>query len=214
MARRAKSLDKLLEQVNAAAPGRSKLSDGWIGDSAHAATKSDHNPNKFGVVQAIDITHDPRGGLDSYALAAALVLGRDPRLKYIISNGWITSGAGGPSPWVRRPYSGSNPHSHHVHISVVDATLSYDDARPWAIGALKADPAAPPLPKITVLFPGSKDAEVNRLKEAIVKEISAEVGYGPITEGAVRGLQKKNGLTIDGVAGRQTQTALKMTPGG
>jgi peptidoglycan hydrolase-like protein with peptidoglycan-binding domain len=208
MARRAKSLDKLLEQVNAAAPGRSKLSDGWIGDAAHAASKSDHNPNSAGVVQAIDITHDPRGGLDSYALAQALVNGRDARVKYIISNGRIVSGAGGPSPWVWRAYGGTNKHDHHVHVSVVDTAAQYDDVKPWAFGPLVANPAAPPLPQITVLRRGSMHADVKELKDRLIAAINAEAGFGPITEGAVKGLQTDKRLTIDGVVGRQTWHAL------
>ena len=60
----AKSLEVLLKQVNAQAPGRSKVSDGGIGDEEHSSRASDHNPNAAGVVQALDLTHDPAGGFD------------------------------------------------------------------------------------------------------------------------------------------------------
>jgi hypothetical protein len=43
----------------------SKDSDGSIGDEHHSARASDHNPDEHGVVHAIDITHDPKGGFDS-----------------------------------------------------------------------------------------------------------------------------------------------------
>ena len=128
----AKSLEKFRSQVNARWPGRSKISDGTKGDDRHAASKSDHNPNRAGVVQAIDITNDPRSGCVSQKLAEVLVASRDPRIKYVISNRRICSGDAGPSPWKWRPYRGSNPHDKHVHLSVKDAKRFYDDAAPWS----------------------------------------------------------------------------------
>lgn len=143
MARIAKSLATLRTQVNAALPKRSKSSDGWLGDQAHAARKSDHNPNSAGVVQAFDITHDPAGGFDSYAFAEHMRLQRDSRIKFVISNGRIFSST--EKPWQWRKYSGSNRHDRHVHISVLDDPKKYDDPREWAIDiAPKAPPKAPP----------------------------------------------------------------------
>lgn len=150
MARKAKSLDALLNQVNALYPTRSKSSDGWIGDAAHAARKSDHNPNSAGVVQAIDITHDPARGFDSYKFADMLVRNKDPRVKSIISNSRICStpesirvnGYTGPA-WVWRGYDGSNSHSQHVHISVNDAPALYDNASTWNLGVAWPKPAGP-----------------------------------------------------------------------
>src|SRR3990167_10271927 len=94
----AKSLDKLRKQVNALAPGRSKASDGTIGDLRPAATKPDHtpldhdhNPNTAGVVLALDLTHDPAGGCDASKIADSLVASRDDRIAYIIWNHQIVS---------------------------------------------------------------------------------------------------------------------------
>lgn len=131
MARIAKSLATLRDQVNARWPNRSKVSDGWQGDAAHAARKSDHNPNEDGVVQALDLTHDPAKGFDSYKLAESLRLNRDPRIKYVISNGRIFSSK--VSPWQWRPYRGANAHSKHVHVSVDDDPAKHDDPRTWAL---------------------------------------------------------------------------------
>jgi hypothetical protein len=134
--RLAKSLETLRSQVNAAYPGRDKSADGSIGDAAHASRASDHNPwvkdGKTGIVTAIDITHDPKVGLDSGKLADALRASRDPRIKYIISNRRICSGAGGTSPWRWRKYNGANPHNHHVHLSVESKKSLYDSVEPWA----------------------------------------------------------------------------------
>ncbi|HEX8429685.1 MAG TPA: SH3 domain-containing protein, partial [Longimicrobium sp.] len=103
--RTAKSLLKLLEQVNAMAPGRGKKFDGTIGDTSHIKRgKSDHNPNKDGIVTALDITHDPDDGCDCGKIAAALAASRDPRIKYIIYDSRIMSSK--VSPWTWRPYTG------------------------------------------------------------------------------------------------------------
>lgn len=130
------ALDKLRTQVDKKWPNRGKDSDGWIGDAKHASRSSDHNPylkdaRGIGVVSAIDFTHDPAHGFDSYAFAEMLRQRRDPRIKYVISNGRIFSSL--VQPWVWRPYSGSNKHDHHVHISVNSSPKFYDDTKDWNI---------------------------------------------------------------------------------
>jgi hypothetical protein len=131
--RLAKSLVTLREQINHAHPRRSKKSDGTVGDLSHRARKSDHNPNRAGVVQAIDITHDPAGGFDSYKFAELLRNTKDRRVKYVISNRRIFSST--TAPWQWRKYSGSNPHSQHVHVSVMDNPALHDNAGLWQIMA-------------------------------------------------------------------------------
>lgn len=135
----ATSLDVLLRQLNTLAPKRSKLSDGGIGNAEHASRSSDHNPwvqlGGVGIVSARDFTHDPANGLDCEALYQALVKSRDKRIKYVIWNRTITSGAAGPSPWVRRPYDGINAHTKHLHLSVVSTAALFDNAAPWNLGA-------------------------------------------------------------------------------
>lgn len=150
--RLAESLKALRADVDAAAPGRRKASDGTVGDARHAARTSDHNPwvrdGRTGVVTAIDITHDPLGGCDAGKLADALVAARDPRVKYIIWNRRIANSAGvaGRKPWTWRSYSGTNPHTSHVHISVLPQKALYDDRRPWPLpGRQEAEPPKPVL---------------------------------------------------------------------
>lgn len=132
--RLARSLDVLRSQINTRWPARSKASDGTIGDARHAASVSDHNPDKGGVVRALDITHDLSKGPDAGALAETLRRSQDPRIKYLISNRRIASSypAHGKAAWEWRPYTGSNPHEKHVHISVV-ADDPGDDVSPWVI---------------------------------------------------------------------------------
>ena len=134
--RRTPATAALLAQINALFPNRSKASDGWIGDTAHAQRKSDHNPDADGTVDAIDITHDPVKGVDIAKLVNVLIAGKDRRVAYIIANGEIISGNAGPQAWVRRRYSGANKHTKHLHISVLDKFQN--DTSPWALSKLKA----------------------------------------------------------------------------
>lgn len=85
-----------------------------MGDAAHQSRKSDHNDGN-----AVDITNDPSGCSGDIIAEAAT---RDPRTKYVIWNRRIWTGT-----W--KPYTGANPHTSHVHISIrADAR---DDTRPW-----------------------------------------------------------------------------------
>jgi len=136
--RMAAALTKYLAQINALAPNRDKSSDGGIGDARHAAGKSEHNPEDHdsdpstpGVVRAYDITHDPAGGCDCNVLAASLKASRDPRILYMIWNRKITSSV--VQPWVDRDYTGPNPHTTYLHLSVSPEVRRFDDARSWAI---------------------------------------------------------------------------------
>jgi len=127
------ALKRLRQEIDLLAPGRSKASDGSIGDAQHAASTSDHNPwvvaDGMGVVTAIDITHDPAQGCDCALLAERLRQARDPRIKYVIWNRRIFSSV--RQPWVWRSYSGANPHAHHIHVSVSAQPALFDDALPW-----------------------------------------------------------------------------------
>ena len=128
----AKSLLTLRDQINELHPDRNKDWDGTIGDEAHQSRNSDHNPWVDGnVVTAMDITHDPAHGVDGNELSEALVKSRDKRIKYVIWNRHICNSH--VDPWEWRPYTGSNPHDHHVHISVLPDQDLYDDTSPWGL---------------------------------------------------------------------------------
>lgn len=132
--RLAYSLVKLRDQVNAAYPNRSKASDGWIGDAAHRSRPSDHNPNAAGVVCALDLTHDP-AHFDAHQLADLLRVHRHPNLKYLISNNRI---CGDWTGWQWKAYTGSNPHTRHIHVSVGvggdgQSRQPYDDTTNWQL---------------------------------------------------------------------------------
>jgi hypothetical protein len=139
--RLARSLETLRDEVNDRFPKRSKISDGTIGNAAHAARASDHNPNAAGVVTAMDITHSPATGCDAGVLAehfVALAKFGDKRVKYVIWNRRIASASfsesdrrKGRKAWQWWPYTGANAHTHHVHISVSASPGQYDRTDPW-----------------------------------------------------------------------------------
>lgn len=208
----ARSLDALLAQLNALAPHRSKASDGSIGDAAHATRDSDHNPhyilNGQPLVTARDFTHDPTGGLDGQWLADTLVRSRDPRIKYIIWNHRIIDSRAGSHPWQWMPYSGINPHTHHVHVSVL-ANPSCDDPRRWDLGG--GGGPTPPSSGHATIQRGSTGPDVELLQRFLGVVGPGDPGYGHfgnLTYAAVVRYQKMRGLTPDGVVGNRTWQAI------
>jgi len=218
----AESLITLRKQINTISPNRSKISDGTIGDPAHASRNSDHNPwvmnAGVGVVTALDITHDPAHGIDARKLAQALLDSRDPRIKYVISNGQIASGATGKSPWKWRAYEGKNPHRHHMHLSVTSDVGSFDDDIPWELGVFES--AIPPIleesrptePDMPVLAMGTKGhavATLQGLLNARGYEVEVDSDFGPKTKRAVMAFQKDAGAVVDGIVGPHTWSLLR-----
>jgi hypothetical protein len=119
--RLSKSAIQLREQVDDSFADRDRTSDGWIGDTRHAARKSDHNPDEQGWVRAIDIDRDLAGKKgkpdlmpDLVDQIRALAKSGDKRISYIIFDGRIASPK---KAWAWRTYDGINKHNHHAHIS-------------------------------------------------------------------------------------------------
>jgi peptidoglycan hydrolase-like protein with peptidoglycan-binding domain len=201
----APALERLHGQLNALAPRRSRTSDGAVGDAAHAARTSDHNPwfclagQRY--VTARDWTHDPRGGLDCAQLAAALRDGRDRRVKYVIWARHIMAGFAGPAPWTWRPYRGSNPHDKHLHVSVVAdarALLRVD----WLLPGLNGTVSQPVTTSRPTLRRGDGGALVALLQRFL--GVADDGVFGEATEAAVRRYQAMRGLAVDGVCGPRT----------
>ncbi len=209
----AKSLETLREQVNAAYPARAKTDDGTIGDESHQATASDHNP-VGGIVHAMDLTHDPKNGFDSYKFADMLLADKDSRIKYVISNSRIGGDEGFtarnkstynlPGPWRWGQYHGANPHDRHVHISVNSNNADVTTA--WALEPIKADPAAATILPWPILREGGTGEVVRYLQQRL--GIKADGMFGPMTKAAVRLFQENRGLVQDGVVGQYTWNEL------
>lgn len=224
--RTAPALMTYRDQLNARAPKRSKRSDGFIGDAAHASRDSDHNPwyvppsPPIPTVTAGDFTHDPANGADGNVETARLVNGNDPRIKYIIWNSRIyTPGLG----W--RPYYGANKHDKHWHLST-DASPSVNDTSPWRLGdaPIAPQPTAPSGALADgVLKKGDNGPAVERLQGKLATGFPAyrhesdvrpgvvlvvDGDFGDWTDAWVRLFQRKSGITVDGIVGPQTARLL------
>lgn len=129
------ALAQLRAEINALWPHRDKTSDGWIGDTSHAARPSDHNPDwsADGIVRALDIDEDLTLGLAAVGAAMPLVnaILRDPRTRYVIYEGRIWNVD--TQRW--STYTGPNAHRHHVHVSVRKVGNYDRDASPWSLAA-------------------------------------------------------------------------------
>lgn len=201
--RLARSLEVLADEIEAVAPGTTVWT---IGDQAHQAGPSDHNPTSAGVVCAIDVLGDR--GLDLDDFAGRVVASRHRALKYVIWNRRIWSAA--YPGW--RQYTGSNPHSTHVHVSVGQgpdgrSTGPYDDRSPWGI-ADEED---------TMLVRQGQKSETVAYWQRVLRDLGHNPGeidgdYGPRTASAVNGHRAKHGQgaasSITGWQAHQLHTEL------
>ena len=112
----------VLRQATALKPLRKKISDGLLPSAAHqkASPDSDHNTGL-----AVDLTHDPESGVDCSDIFEKLK--EDKRVKYLIFNKKIWSKD--KARLGNRPYTGSNAHTKHLHISINDGYGN--DTSPW-----------------------------------------------------------------------------------
>lgn len=229
--RPAKAISTFRDQCDQAAPKRSRLSDGTIGDAAHRSRSSDHNawfpPPAGGIVTAYDLTHDQIDGIDCQVVTGQLVAVRDNRIKYLIWNRSILDSRPGFDPWRWKPYVGSNPHTLHMHMSLL-AGAGCDDPRPWKIPLFGV--TAPPttstpgvvptvrlgsrvMMRTTPIMVGTDVSQLQRVLRAWYPRagIGVDGKFGPRTEDGVRTVQRGAGLPNDGKAGPATLRALRMT---
>lgn len=139
-ARLAGALVQFRDYANAYNPKRDRASDGWIGDAAHAARDSQHNPDVYGVVTASDTDVDGVPLADWFErLRIAVAAGRLPAFVggHLILNRRITT----PDFKGWYAYKGANAHVLHGHAASSRDRARYD---------LRADLAAilggPPKP--------------------------------------------------------------------
>jgi hypothetical protein len=137
------SLGRLMADFRTTFPAKSRASDGTIGDTAHQAETSGHNPDDTPgskaeysdadskpEVRAIDVDntlHDPRGVTMEQVVQRLLSTPADrDRLMYVIyfRRIWRKKNS-----WRQEAYTGSSPHTEHAHFSGdPDAD---ENAAPW-----------------------------------------------------------------------------------
>lgn len=220
MARLIDGLAVLRGEFNIVNPHRDATSDGWIGDDRHAQTASDHNPDKAGIVHAIDVDKDgvPMAKIVAYLIGRCKA-GKESRLQYVIYRRTIWSRSWG---WGARKYLGVNPHLKHAHFSARYSDVA-SNSRSWGVatqfgpGRPAAPPPAPPKPGKPVAHPpGSRELAARKppLSGADVVYVQKWIGkvrcgapdgvYNPTTVAGVRWYQRVRGLTPDGMVGPAT----------
>lgn len=183
-------------------PNRDKRSDGWIGDGAHQDTGppeqggSDHNPNKRGAVNGLDVDKD---GIHVPTVIAAMLCHQSTR--YVIFNRRIMSSTYGFKP---RAYTGSNPHSGHIHRSVFQSATAENRVSGYKF--ITTGITWPTLRR------GMKGAQVGELQAYLIGwgyGVAMDRDFGPATEAAVRAFQGSQRIAVDGVVGAQTRAKLR-----
>lgn len=219
MARNARSIERLKDEIEADYPGTTI----WIvGDEAHKNTWSDHNPNECcGVYCALDVKGN--AGLSLPKFVQHLITNPHPNLRYVIFNHKIYHRSNGFEP---EDYHGKSGHEEHAHVSVGNgpdgrSTSNYDSNASWHIDAIDNKPTPPkPSKPSTGKKMGEKMPTVKRgSKGHAVKVLQALLGVwgwkvavdgilGPQTEKALKAYQTKHAKPVDGIAGPITWNKL------
>lgn len=177
-----------------------------IGDTDHRRRASDHNPNAEGVVCAVDIVGQAQAG----ALWQHILDVRDERVKYAIHYGRIVNSS--VSPWQVRTYQGTNPHSHHIHVSVgrgpsgssIRSDL-YDDTSPWGLIQPKPVPVIEPQQEEDPLAEYAAELAaiaMNTKRAAEQVERSAHLSHALVAAEVAR-VRERAGLPIEAASDRE-----------
>jgi hypothetical protein len=213
MATPAKSCRQALQDATTRWPNRNRASDGIMGDAAHQKRKSDHN-----LGNAYDLTHDPANGVDCHVLSRQVI--NDPRVTYIIWNRRIYNRARAAEGWLS--YTGPNPHTKHMHVSIRAAARDTLSPWPWSAGGATGiipteTQATTPTSTGARLRLKSRGPDVSTLQQRLVvwrmmSQEDVDGIFGHNTLAVVKEFQRRHGLTIDGIVGPATWTYLFGTP--
>lgn len=199
-----------LRDATARWANRDRAADGIMGDSAHQTRKSDHNDGN-----AFDLTHDPAHGVECGVLSRLVI--NDKRVTYVIWNRQIYNRARVAEGW--RPYTGLNPHTHHMHVSIRAASRDDLSAWPWSASAANL-PSTPNKPVLrghapsypgTPLLQGSQGIHVRTMQQRLKDlgyAITIDGNFGFRTREAVVAFQRKQNLLPDGIVGLKTWAGL------
>lgn len=141
--------DLIDEVMSIADSGYSRSRIGTIGDPAHQARTSAHNPedsadadapgNPDEQVDAVDIDHAPELGVDCARITETIRTRKEPRVKLVIWNGrqFSNYAHSGIPPYTWRPYSGTDQHTRHAHVEANDE--HHDQRGPWGVATMIDD---------------------------------------------------------------------------
>lgn len=208
----AKSIPVLIDTFDKLYPGRSRDSDGTFPSAEHhlANPHSDHESGN-----AVDISHDPVHGVNTYRIADYMIAHPDKRLRYIISNKRIAGNADFvsanphyhcPGPWQWGVYDGASDHTEHMHFSLEHAPALRDSVAKWDIGP-KLDADLPLHYRPPTIRRGSKGVDVKLLQSILGLPIDGK--FSIVTADAVQAFQRTHGLVPDGVVGPYTWRVLQ-----
>lgn len=185
-------------------PDRNRASDGIMGDARHQATKSDHNDGN-----AFDLTHDPTHGVDCATISRQVI--DDTRVTYVIFNRQIYNRARATEGW--RAYTGSNPHDHHMHVSIRPESRNTLTAWPWSNGGSTTSAPAPGSTAYpgSPLRQGSRGPSIRTMQQRLKDRghtITVDGDFGSKTHSVVVRFQATHGLKQDGIVGPITWAEL------
>lgn len=198
----APTLVRLRNDLNARWPGRDKTTDGWIGDAAHRAQVSDHNPDRrTGVVRALDVDKD---GIHIPSVVASMMI--HPSTNYVIHAERMYRRGDRFKP---RAYTGSNKHHSHIHDSIMHSSGSENNKTEFTI--LKYGTSTWKNKILRLEMSGWEVKELQALLNAYGFSLYLDSAFGPNTDSAVRQFQRAMGIDSDGIVGPITRS--KLTPG-
>ena len=220
--RGAKALMQLRAEIDARWPSRDRRTDGIIGDDAHCGEgrTSDHCPNAAGVVRGLDIDSDgiPAGWLAEHFRKRGAA--GDARLAdggYVIFNRRIASWSRG---WTWRVYTGSHPHTDHIHFSFTRTASGYDASGGWGVRGAVVDGPTPPttpvdLPKhalgtrvLQLAVPPMRGTDVAYVQRWVGADDDG--AYGTKTRDRVIRFQRIVDLEPAGIVGPETWRAMRV----
>jgi hypothetical protein len=107
---------------------------GTIGDEVHAREESDHNPDEWGFVCAADVmigkAFTAADAAWLFDRLAVMIRAGFNRIAYVIYNRHIVSST--VQPGVVRAYTEDDPHTNHLHLSVVHGSRPHPTSS-WGI---------------------------------------------------------------------------------
>lgn len=192
----APALLQLRDELNRRWPKRDKASDGCCASAKHSKQNpsSDHEPGAKGATEgyahAYDIDEDLDADIHSLAWLKPILLA-DSRCKYVIYEKRIAYPDG-----TDKPYSGSNPHDKHLHVSI--KPTSTFETRSW-LGAL--DKPSPP-----------KEAEMT--SPAVVSHAGKRWTFVHGTDGHLWGSDESTWFDLDGTLAPGSSPAATEHDGG